>query len=1185
MTTTAPPPVTAATPPPAPSAEPWVVAVLVLPADVPGRGERGAATDPAAVDDVLDDTVRALADQTRPVDELLVVPTASAPPGVVARVQAHPGLRRAVELVRVLPAGPAGESGLEALARATGPSCDTPAETSDDPQAAPDPQPEPGPGPGPRPGARRWLWLLRPGVAPAPDALERLLGTVRASRTVGLVGPKLVAWEDPRLLVELGQQVTRAGRRLDAPALGEPDQGQYDDRGDVLAVALEGALVAADVVADVGGVDPDLGTAGAGLDLGWRAQLAGHRVVVAPAARTRVALPGPVPALGGTAGVPAVGQTPAPRPYADPLDPLDPDPGSPPHADPGTGADHAAGRGADADPDLAGEPEGGSAATPRWLVAHRAAGRRAARRVALTRCAWWIAPVLAVWVAVSGLASALALLVLKRPLHAWVELGDLGALAHPVAGARARWRGRHTRRVRRADLAPVFVGSRAALGHTWDKVQEAVTLERPWFLRGGRPAATSAETGPVAEEAEDLTVTAASLPQRVLTHPGTVVAVLAAAVSLLTVRRLLGAGLLDAEGSGLSGGELTPVSTTATGLWHLWRDGWHGAGLGTAADAGPGVGLLAGLTWLAQWLPGVDQGRSPASVTIAWLLVASLPLSAVSAYLAGRVVTRRAGLRALVALAWAASPVLAQSLTQGRLFAALAHVLLPLVLAGLLGAASTRTTWTAVFATCLGAAALSAFVPVDLVVVVAVGLGLALVGRGLTARLRGLVLAVVPLALLGPWALRLAQDPRLLLSAPGLLDLGTAPEADPWLVALGRVAGGVGLVHALLLAPVGLLALVGLARSPRGRGAALTALGVLAVLGTAAALAAPRVVVGPALGDDGAPVPATPWAGPGADLLLVALLGAVLVGWRGLPLRPRGSWREGRRLLGLVAVTVTAAGVLATMALQVRDGVGDELVAGSDARPAVAVDQARGPAASRLLVLDRDTAGSGVSWQLVGDEPGSPQRGLVTPLATDPGVGDLVGAVASGTLDSSSGAGLGDRLADLGVGFVSLGGDSGLTLTRSLDAAAGLARLGSGDGRTLWRVLPRTSADRAAGAPLAPSRVRVDDASGRPLQALPVTGPHGAVDVDLPAGASGRRLVLAESPDWTAHATVTVDGRRLAAQPGSGTPSYVLPADGGRLVVDLPPTTEGWFLAQLALLAVVLFLAVPFGTRRSRRLS
>ena len=604
----------------------------------------------------------------------------------------------------MLPAGPVGESGLAALARVTGdPDALGDGHGASDTSATPDTAATPDTpahASGVTAGSRDWLWLLRPGVAPAPDALERLLGTARASRTVGVVGPKLVAWEDPRLLVELGQQVTRAGRRLDAPALGEPDQGQYDDRGDVLAVALEGALVAADVVADVGGLDPELGASGAGLDLGWRAQLAGHRVVVAPAARTRVALPGPVPALGGTAGVPAPGTAhlDLTAPGGDDLPPYgvtgpdgDAHPGPAPEAATVTVRPVRPVRPVTPvtpdepdEPDL-GEPEGGSAATPRWLVAHRAAGRRAARRVALTRCAWWVAPALAVWVAVSGLASAVALLLLKRPLHAWVELGDLGALAHPVAGARARWRGRHTRRVRRADLAPVFVGSREALGHTWDKVQEAVTLERPWFLRAGRGPATTAETGPVAEEAEDLTLASASLPQRVLTHPGTLVAVLATAVSLLTVRRLLGAGLLDAQGAGLSGGELTPVSTTATGLWHLWRDGWHGAGLGTAADAGPGVGLLAGLTWLAQWLPGVAQGRSPASVTIAWLLVASLPLSAVSAYLAGRVATRRRWLRALVALVWAAGPVLTQSLTQGRLFAALAHVLLPLVVAGLLG--------------------------------------------------------------------------------------------------------------------------------------------------------------------------------------------------------------------------------------------------------------------------------------------------------------------------------------------------------------------------------------------------------------------------------------------------------------------------------------------------------------------
>ena len=45
------------------------------------------------------------------------------------------------------------------------------------------------------------------------------------------------------------------------------------------------------------------------------------------------------------------------------------------------------------------------------------------------------------------------------------------------------------------------------------------------------------------------------------------------------------------------------------------------------------------------------------------------------------------------------------------------------------------------------------------------------------------------------------------------------------------------------------------------------------------------------------------------------------------------------------------------------------------------------------------------------------------------------------------------------------------------------------------------------------------------------------------------------------------------------------PATAGRLESDLPPAHTRWFLAQLALLAVVVFLAIPFGTRRSRRLT
>lgn len=1149
MTTIAPPPLPAPARTPVPPAGSRVVAVLVLDA---------TAADPGR----LESAVAALVGQDRRPDRLVVVAAPSAPVDALDRVLADPVLQAAFADLEVMGQGAAGEGVVGAFVRAiTAHAGRTDGESTNEGAVLSDPET----------GPATWWWLLTSACAPLPGALEALLGGARSSRTAGIVGPKLLDWDDPRRLVEMGQQLTRGGRRVDRPAHGEPDQGQYDERTDVLAVSLPGMLVRNDVLTQLQGLDPHLGEAGAGLDLGWRAQLAGHRVVVAPAARVRLAMP-------GGALHPSVE---ADRTRSDE------DLVHPPPAGDDTGR---------------ATTTGVPTSTPRWLVARRGAARRAARRVALTQCAWWAAPFLAVWVAVSSVVSALALLLLKRPAHAWLELGDLGALGHPVSGLRARWRGRRTRRVRRSDLDPVFVGTRASLAHTWDAVQDAVTLERSRRSASTTTVQTGSEateTGPVSEEAEDLTVLPASVPQRLATHPGTLAVLLSAAAAAVGLRDAVGGGLLDARGSGLTGGELLPVTTGSSGLWHLWRDSWHGAGLGTGQDAGPGVGVLAGLTWLTEHLPYVAQGRSSASVTLAWLLLAAMPLSALTAYLAGRVVTRRQWLRGLLALAWGVSPVLTAAVAGGRLTAALAHALLPLVVAGFAAAATRRGSWTSVFATALATALVGTLVPFDLAVASLAGLVLALAGRGGRARVKGLVLAVLPVALLGPWVMQVVDDPLVLLSGAGLLDpgLSPAPAADPWLVALGFAQGGVGVVHALLLAPLVLVAVAGLARPPRpGRRGALAALTVLALVGLAAALGAPRLVVGAALDGQGAPVAVTPWAGIGTDLYAVALLALTLTAWRVVP-TPRDR-RDVRALVAVAVAVVVATGVVGVGALAARTGV-TSLAVGSDGLPAVAVEQAQGPDASRLLVVSAD--GGGVTFSVVGSEPGPPLRDLVpaptsaggpaVAAATDPGIGDVVGGLASGTIDDVTGPGLGTLLADVGVGFVSLRSDPSGMLARTLDAAPGLARLGTTDGQTLWRVQPQepaTAPGRSASdprAPVAPARVRITTSAGDPLLAVPVDGPHAAVDTTVAAGPAGRRLVVAESVEWSRAAVVRIDDRVLSPLRGVDTPTYDLPPAGGHLVVDLPAARARWSMGQLVLLLVVLFLAIPFGTRRSRSLT
>lgn len=141
------------------------------------------------------------------------------------------------------------------------------------------------------------VWLLAQDTAPEPHALARLLAGLERAPSVGIVAPKLVDAEDPARIVSLGVTMTPFGRTVGL-ADDELDQGQHDADEDVLGADVRGMLVRADLWRQLVGIDPALGGADEGLDLGVRARLAGHRVSLVPTAH--VAVNGD-----GTAGLPA----------------------------------------------------------------------------------------------------------------------------------------------------------------------------------------------------------------------------------------------------------------------------------------------------------------------------------------------------------------------------------------------------------------------------------------------------------------------------------------------------------------------------------------------------------------------------------------------------------------------------------------------------------------------------------------------------------------------------------------------------------------------------------------------------------------------------------------------------------------------------------------------------------------
>ena len=126
------------------------------------------------------------------------------------------------------------------------------------------------------------------------------------------------------LLLEVGVTIARSGRRETMLERRERDQGQHDGVRRVLAVGTAGMLVRRDVWDELGGFDPRLPLLRDDVDLGWRANLAGHRVVCvtdAVVGHAEAASPAPPagarrPAPAAPAGPPARAVRPARQPPA-----------------------------------------------------------------------------------------------------------------------------------------------------------------------------------------------------------------------------------------------------------------------------------------------------------------------------------------------------------------------------------------------------------------------------------------------------------------------------------------------------------------------------------------------------------------------------------------------------------------------------------------------------------------------------------------------------------------------------------------------------------------------------------------------------------------------------------------------------------------------------------------------------
>ncbi len=129
-------------------------------------------------------------------------------------------------------------------------------------------------------------------VALEKDAVWHLVEEAYRSNA-GLTCPKFVLWDAPDRLLSVGLGADHLGVVHPLVEPGELDQGQRDSVREVFVAPTGAVLVRTDLWRALGGFTAGATGPGGDLDLSWRAQLAGARVVVAPQARARHLEAGP----------------------------------------------------------------------------------------------------------------------------------------------------------------------------------------------------------------------------------------------------------------------------------------------------------------------------------------------------------------------------------------------------------------------------------------------------------------------------------------------------------------------------------------------------------------------------------------------------------------------------------------------------------------------------------------------------------------------------------------------------------------------------------------------------------------------------------------------------------------------------------------------------------------------------
>jgi GT2 family glycosyltransferase len=733
----------------------------------------------------------------------------------------------------------------------------------------------------------------------------------------------------------------------------------------------------------------------------------------------------------------------------------------------------------------------------------------------------------------------LLFLLAKRPGAALDETAAFGWLAiHPLRVLAARRRRKPGRRGAYGRLRGDLPRGRSVLKLA-EFVASALSKSSQLDTAGSHHATDDPND-------DDTLLVDTGFAQRILTHPGVLLVAALTLIALVAERSLLGSGPI-------AGGALLPAWGGASGLWHEYLQGFHPAGIGSAGATAPYVAVLAALASLLGGKPWL---------AVDVIMIGSIPAAGLTAFFAARRVTESVAARVWAGAAYALLPVGMGAVAAGRLGAAVALPLVPLigVLAARIFTQPKRRARRAAWATGLAVAIAAAFVPlVWPIAVLAAVAGAVAFGRTSRRILVNLGIAVaVPPVVLVPWSLPVFAHPALVFlqagqQVPGLASVHLAARS---LLLLSP--GGPGLPPYWVTAGIALAALAALLLTGRRT---LVAVGwCVALLGLLISVVVSRVLVTP---DGGGPAVAA-WPGISLTVAAAGLLLAATVAAGTLPAHlAGGKWHSPRGLgVGLLALVACCAPLLAAgswLATGVRGPVG---VSSGPVLPTFVSVSSDNGLQLRTLVL-RSEPGQLTYALLRGADPLIGATELAEPPAARRALDTAVAALAA----PSGGDALdqGQAMASFDIGYVLLPAPIDEGLARILDGVPSLRPVSTTSAFELWRV-----AETAA-------RVRVVESTGA---VVPVVSGQVAVS-GAAVPTAGGTLVLAEPVGgWTA----TLNGRPLvplASPVGGWAQGFRLPPGGGRLDITHSQVGRDLLLAFEALVFLaVAALGLP-GTRNA----